>query len=159
MAKKRILNTGFFLGTILVAFFVLYVFLPRPSCRDFNQGTVTINQEQEIKVNLAVTPDEQARGLSGCSSLELGQGMYFVFPTKTKAVFWMKDMVMPIDIIWISDEKVIGIERNVSPPNDSNLTKYHAPEEVGAVLEIGAGHSDLLQITEGTGIQLHKKAN
>ena len=68
-------------------------------------------------------------------------------------------MIIPIDIIWISDNKVIGIEYNVPPPNDDTLIKYHAPRAVDAVLELGAGHAAQLQITKNTTIQVQEKNN
>src|SRR3989344_4302445 len=50
---------------------------------------------------------ERAQGLSGRKSLAENEGMLFVFGGKdVKPAFWMKDMLMPIDIIWINDRKV-----------------------------------------------------
>lgn len=151
MAEKKIIGAVIGFGVIL---YVLYFFSLKPPCRDFNQGGISINETVSITANFAITSAEQAKGLSGCAALELGQGMYFPFAEKKEAVFWMKDMIMSIDIIWITDSRVVGIEHSVPPPSDNNLIKYYAPGEVDAVLEIGAGHAAELGITKGASVRV-----
>lgn len=151
MAKKRIIITIIILSVLLG---IAYISSTNPPCQNFDQGVININETHNISVTFATANDEQAKGLSGCSSIELGQGMYFSFSQKTDAVFWMKDMIIPIDIIWISDNKVIKIEHNVPVPLDNNLIKYRPPFAVDAVLEIGAGHADNYGITEGATVQI-----
>ncbi|MBI1872167.1 DUF192 domain-containing protein [Candidatus Collierbacteria bacterium] len=50
-------------------------------------------------------------GLAKYSSLKQNQGMLFRYPTKGNYQFWMKDMKFDIDIVWITDNKVMGINR------------------------------------------------
>jgi len=134
-----------------------FMFMPRLVCRDFSAGIVTYGNNQTLSVALARTPAEQQQGLAGCSSLPLGHGMYFIFPVKSDAVFWMKDMLMPIDIVWLSDNYVIGITPDVSPPakNQASLPTYAAPGPVNGVLELGAGHAERLNIHRGSILQLN----
>ena len=94
----------------------------------------------EIPVEVAKTAEERAKGLSGRISLEAGLGMLFVFPEPGNYSFWMPDMNFPIDIIWITDGKVVGMEKNV--PNEfdpQNPVFYLPPEPVKYVLEVSAG--------------------
>ena len=79
--------------------------------------------------------------------------MYFVFDKPKPAVFWMKGMLIPLDIIWISDNTVVGLEKNVPPPANPAQTdplQYHAPQPVDAVLELFSGQAKELNIDVGT---------
>jgi len=66
----------------------------------------------------------------------------------------MKDMKFPIDLVWISDGKIVGFEENMQPPADINvldskLENYLPPEPVDRVLELHAGRVGLLKANIG----------
>lgn len=93
-----------------------------------------------VPVEVAVSDAERSRGLSGRESLAAGQGMLFVFPEPGFHRFWMPEMRFAIDIIWIADGAVAGIEENVPPEsNPANPRFYAPPEPVRHVLEVKAG--------------------
>ncbi len=89
------------------------------------------------------TPDEMRRGLSGVTGLEVDQGMLFVFPVATQTSFWMKDMLIPLDFIWITGERVVDISQNIQPPSsitDASKLPLITPQvPVNYVLEVNAG--------------------
>jgi uncharacterized protein len=118
-------------------------------------GEVTINN-QVIKVELAQTVSQQSKGLGGRDYLAADSGMLFVFPNMTTRYFWMKDMRFPIDIIWITDDKIVGIEAKVPAPIDkqNNLVIYSSPGEVNYVLEVNAGFCEQNNIQIGNKIDL-----
>ncbi|MGN6351023.1 MAG: DUF192 domain-containing protein, partial [Candidatus Nitrosocosmicus sp.] len=69
-----------------------------------------------IYVDLAITPDQQAKGLSIKNSLNDSEGMLFPFDKPGDYSFWMKDMKFPIDILWIdANNKIVHIEKNLQP--------------------------------------------
>jgi len=82
------------------------------------------------------------RGLGGRESLPDDRGMLFVFPEPGSDAFWMKDMLIPIDIIWISAEgRVVDIQTAQPEPGvpDAQL-KLYEPSALGQyVLEARAG--------------------
>jgi uncharacterized membrane protein (UPF0127 family) len=84
--------------------------------------------------------------------------MYFIFENAKEADFWMKNMLIPIDIVWVADQKVIGIDQGIPPPaagqSDEELPLYHSPGAIDAVLEVAAGEADRLSIDIGTSILL-----
>lgn len=124
------------------------------NCPDFSEDTLQVNGE-EFNVGIADTPDKRALGLGGCPELQNNEGLLFTFENPKKTAFWMKDMVMPIDIIWIAGEKVVGIEHNVQPPEDvadKDLPTYTSPQEVDSVLEIAAQESKKRGIEVGSEI-------
>lgn len=94
-----------------------------------------------LNVELADTDIKRELGLSGHAPLAENQGMLFIFEKSGIYPFWMKDMLFPIDIIWISDDfQVVYIEKNAQP---SSYPKTFGPNENAKyVLEINAGFSE-----------------
>ncbi len=106
---------------------------------------------QEIRVELARTPEAQQQGLSGRESLEDNTGMLFVFENPGIYYFWMKDMKFPIDMIWINEEqKVVHIKKNAKP--ESFPESFGNDENAKYVLEIPAGFSDTNNLKEGDSV-------
>jgi hypothetical protein len=82
------------------------------------------------------------RGLGGRESLFDDRGMLFVFPEPGRYGFWMKDMLIPIDIIWLSAEGlVVDIQAAQPEPGvpDQQLKRYNPSGEAKYVLEVRAG--------------------
>lgn len=101
-----------------------------------------------ITVEVADTPEERAAGLSNVSELPDNQGMLFVFEADGQYRFWMKDTLIPLDIIWIdSDRKIVHIERNVSP--SSYPTSYGPNMPSRFVLEVNAFFVNTFNIAVG----------
>ncbi len=82
------------------------------------------------------------RGLGGRDSLPDDRGMLFVFPEPGLLTFWMKDMLIPIDIIWISAEgRVVDVQTAQPEPGvpDPQLKLYKPSGPAQYVLEVRAG--------------------
>jgi uncharacterized membrane protein (UPF0127 family) len=82
--------------------------------------------------------------------------MVFFFNPNSKPTFWMKDTKITLDLIWINDDKVVTINKNVQPEpgkKDSELKKYPAPSVIDYVLEVNAGFSDKNGIKAGSTVQ------
>lgn len=106
-----------------------------------------------MRFELADTPAEREQGLSGRTEIPEDYGMLFVFEEKGLPGFWMKDMLVPIDIIWLADDgTILGIERSVSPSTYPAV--FYAPEPVQLVLETRAGHAREAGWDTGTRISL-----
>jgi len=115
--------------------------------------------EIELIVEIADEEAERAQGLSGRKSLAENEGMLFVFGGKdVKPAFWMKDMLMPIDIIWINDRKVAQIDKDIQPPDegtpDRSLPLIIPDGLIDYVLEVSAGFSDKNKLENGVSIDL-----
>lgn len=123
-------------------------------CRDFQQQQLVVGQ-QELSVFVATTEEEKKAGLSGCEYLPKNSGMYFPYEEPKQAKFWMKGMLMPIDIVWIADRKVVGVEQNIAADfSPENRIIYEAPQEIDAVLEIKAGGAAEWGIESGSEVVL-----
>lgn len=121
------------------------------SVENSTQKTIKIN-DVEIAIEVARTSGERSKGLSNRSKLDEKSGMFFVFEKGSKPVFWMKDTKISLDLIWIKDGRVIGIEKKVQPEigkKDSDLKRYPAPSAIDYVLEVNGGFSDKFNIKSG----------
>jgi len=103
-----------------------------------------------VTAELAVTDAERARGLMFREKLFPDQGMLFVFERESAAAFWMKNTLIPLDMLWLDrDRRVVHIERNV-PPCKADPCPSYAPSRPGLyVLELPAGAADRFGLKTG----------
>lgn len=108
----------------------------------------TINGEQ-IDLEVARTSEQQAQGLMYREAIAPNRGMLFPFEFPRRATFWMKNVNMPLDMIFIYRGEVKSIEANV-PPCESEPCPIYGPETiVDQVLELAGGRAEELNIQEG----------
>ncbi len=110
--------------------------------------TVKIN-DREIKVEIADTPESQYKGLSFKENLCVDCGMLFKFSEKSEKTFVMRNMNFPLDIIFIDDEKIVKIEKNLKPEGENPKNFYNSSAPVDYVLEVNAGYVDSHNIKIG----------
>jgi uncharacterized membrane protein (UPF0127 family) len=100
-----------------------------------------------FRVEVAITPEEHARGLMYRSQLADDAGMVFVFEEPSIQRFWMKNTLIPLDMIFIGkDRKIVGVVENAAPETETERM-VGAPSQY--VLEIGGGLSAKLGIHRG----------
>jgi uncharacterized protein len=98
-------------------------------------------------VEMALTPEEQAKGLMFRRELPEGQGMLFDFQREQPATFWMKNTYVSLDMIFIrADGRILRIAENTVPLSET-LVPSGGP--VRAVLEVVAGTAAKLGIAPG----------
>lgn len=96
--------------------------------------------ESEILVELAISQEEKAKGLSERDTLGQDRGMLFLFDAPAQLSFWMKDMRFSLDFIWIRDGVVVDLTTDVPVPEGSSpLRTYQPSVTADAVLEVNAG--------------------
>lgn len=102
-----------------------------------------------ILVEKAQTLEERQIGLSGRGSLGPDRGMLFIFEKDQAGCFWMKDTVIPLDMIWLDSEKrVTNIKYNALP--DSDPESYCPQNKATFVLELNAGQAERYGIVDGS---------
>lgn len=115
-------------------------------------GTLVIAGRVRLTVELARTPEEQVRGLSGRKSLKPGHGMLFVYERPQPVSIWMKDMRFPLDILWIRAGRIVAIEKDAPPLRPAGPERvYTATADL--VLEVPAGFTDRQKLRVGDGVQ------
>ncbi len=121
--------------------FCLLIYFYGFDMRGAGEGSVLI-RGRTFSVDIADTPVEKQKGLAGRGYLDQNYGLLFVFDRPSIHRFWMRGMIIPIDIIWIHDGKVVGFEKNAQPEPGvptRNLKIYSPEVPVEYVLEVRAG--------------------
>jgi uncharacterized protein len=100
----------------------------------------------KFKVEVARSGEEQARGLMFRESLPRGTGMIFPFKPPRPASFWMKNTLIPLDMIFVRADGSIAMIAAETVPH--SLQPVGTSEPVAAVLEIAGGEAARLGIVE-----------
>ncbi len=108
--------------------------------------------ETTIKYETVSTAKEIELGLSYRKDIPVGQGMLFVFDQKGFRTFWMHEMMFPLDIIWIADDKIVQIDENVPIKTNGAWTVVNPNYPVDKVLELKAGEIKRLKIIKSATI-------
>jgi len=99
-----------------------------------NDGDVSID------IEIAETPEERTVGLMFREELGVNDGMLFIFDDEQVRTFWMKNTLIPLDMIHISDNKVIvDIIENAVPCESDPCPVYPAISPAKYVLEVNSG--------------------
>ena len=118
------------------------------------QAKVILNDDFELTAYVAITNDQQVKGLSVKDHLKENEGMLFVFEQPTRQEFSMRGMKFPIDIIWLdSNGTVVHIEHNLQPciMTFAFICPPYIPDKDSLyVLETVAGFSKKHSIKVGT---------
>lgn len=106
--------------------------------------------DQVIKLEVARTPDEQATGLMYRTSLADDRGMLFPFNPPRPAQFWMKNTLIPLDMLFLRNGMIRSISANVPPCQANPCPTYGSPtEEIDQVIELRAGRAAELNLKAG----------
>jgi uncharacterized membrane protein (UPF0127 family) len=99
----------------------------------------TASGDVPVTVEVAATPAQQSLGLMYRKDLGEKAGMLFVFDKAVEHPFWMKNTVLPLDMIFLGDDrKVVGIVKDAVPFTTTSRT-VGVPSRY--VLEVNAGFS------------------
>jgi uncharacterized membrane protein (UPF0127 family) len=101
-----------------------------------------------FKVELAVTPEEQSRGLMFRKNLASDAGMLFVNKGDELRSFWMKNTYIPLDILFINSSNEVKYIHYGAKPLDE--TSIHSQHPVQYVLEVNAGKARKCNIRQGS---------
>ena len=104
--------------------------------------------ETRFGVEIADTPDERAQGLMYRKSMARGAGMLFVYEHPQPAAFWMKNTLIPLDMLFADETGTITRVHHDAVPGD--LTAIEGGDAVFAVLEINAGLAKRYGIEPGS---------
>ena len=106
--------------------------------------------DHRFTVDVARTFEQQERGLMFVKSLGADRGMIFPFDSPQNAVFWMKNTLIPLDMVFIRSDGTIA---RITTAKPLDLTGVPAGEPVSAVLEIRGGRAAELGIVPGDKVE------
>ena len=111
----------------------------------------------KINIEFAKTPEELQKGLMNRASLPKDSGMLFIFPDEETRSFWMKDTLIPLDVIFISSKGRVNEMITLNPCQETEICQpYNSKTPAQYVLEINAGTAEKWKIMEGDTVELPK---
>lgn len=130
------------------------------ACGEYKKTTVTLPDGFKVKAEISDTPQKTEKGLMHRKELAENKGMLFIFDRPGPRVFWMKNTLISLDIIFINaDKTVYSIAHNV--PRSYVYTPDNQVAYVQGfgqyVLEAPAGTARKHNITEGSPIEFNIK--
>lgn len=112
--------------------------------------TFTNHTDEYIsKIDIEIAEDDNSRvqGLMYRDKMKFDQGMFFVFPDQSMQSFWMRNTVIPLDIIFVNNKnEIVTIHKDAIPFDEGH---YRSTKPALYVVEVNAGYTDSLRIKEG----------
>src|SRR3954453_20164828 len=103
-----------------------------------------------VSVEVAATEELRSQGLMYRDQLAENRGMIFLFPQVGEYPFWMKNTLIPLDMIWIdSDHRIVHIAHDVPPCKADPCPNYPPHAMASSVLELAAGVAAKHQLKDG----------
>jgi len=128
---------------------------PTPSPAPPSGPRVEMPSGAVYRLELALTPEEQAQGLMFRESLPDRSGMLFLFDQAGDHHFWMKNTMIPLDMIWMDESgKVVFVSANTPPCRADPCATYGPDAPARQVLEIAGGMAAKEQITVGSTLKI-----
>ena len=143
----------YFIYTVLIAVIILAVrFTSNPRLKKFN---IVFENGAFLKTEVAETERQLREGLMFRTELKENSGMLFMYPKSGVRSFWMKNTLIPLDILWINENfEIVYILKNV-PPCESNPCPSYAPQvSAKYAIEAPGGWTETKNITEGMRITI-----
>jgi uncharacterized membrane protein (UPF0127 family) len=105
----------------------------------------------KFEVEIVTTPETRAQGLMYRKALAANAGMLFIYPAEQPVSFWMKNTLIPLDMLFLkADGKIAHIAHNAVPLDETPIDSGAA---VNAVLEVNGGTAVALGIKEGDRVE------
>jgi len=105
-----------------------------------------------VALEVAATDPTRTRGLMWRDHLDDGHGMLFVFDEESDHSFWMKNTVIPLDMVFIgADQVVVGVHANATP---LSLEPISVGRPSKWVLEVAGGYAGRAGIATGDRVDL-----
>jgi hypothetical protein len=110
--------------------------------------------DQVIQLEVARTAMQQEIGLMYRTELAKDRGMVFLFDPPRQTAFWMKNTLIPLDIVFLLKGKVQAVSSNVPPCTTDPCPTYGPDTLVDQVIELRAGRALELGLKQGDRVVL-----
>jgi uncharacterized membrane protein (UPF0127 family) len=136
---------------------IIFLLLISAGCTASGTSADQVCFEQAcFSVETVSTLEQRSLGLMHRKSMDADKGMLFIFQQAQPYTFWMKNTLIPLDIIWLDHaRRVVHIEKNVPPCKHDPCADYHPLASALYVLEINAGLSEKKNIRLGDTAQFN----
>ena len=143
-------------GALIITLAGIVLFSQYQKIADKNSITIfTAAGPVKIQVEFAKTAQELETGLMNRDSLEANSGMFFIFSDEKTRSFWMKNTLIPLDMIFISPTgRITEIVTQRPCPENRTCQIYESKSLAQYVLEINAGQAEKWNIVPGDIVEL-----
>ena len=101
---------------------------------------ILLPDHSAVSVEIASDPETRTQGLMYRDRLPEDIGMIFLFPKADEYPFWMKNTLIPLDMVWIDEaHRIVHIAHDVPPCKADPCPDYPPNAKASAVLELAAG--------------------
>lgn len=125
----------------------------QPLAEDSPYHTLVLQHENKekatLRVEIARTPQEQSQGLMQRTSLEEGSGMLFVFEDSAVRTFWMKQTLLPLDILFFDSDGSFVSRASMVPCTADPCPLTSSVFPAAFALEVNAGEPLTRRVSEG----------
>ena len=155
--KQRLRLWGSLLLLLVCAVFVSWFMLQRPVSVKYDEATQgAYLRGYYFGLEVADTPEERAKGLSGRDHIDYRQGMLFIFDSPGRSCFWMKDTLVPLDMLWFdNDYRLVHQELSVTP--DTYPQTFCPQVDARYVVELRGGMAKFHGLQLGDELTLQTK--
>lgn len=120
------------------------------------KGPEVCFEQHCFEVELATNQTARAKGLMFREQMDADRGMLFIFEKPGFYPFWMKNTLIPLDMIWIDEhKKVVDIAENVEPCKQDPCPKTPPTGSALYVLELNAGVAKTIGLKIGDTMNLN----
>jgi uncharacterized membrane protein (UPF0127 family) len=113
-------------------------------------GSAVVLNGHHISVEIAADDTSRAHGLMDRTSMPEDHGMLFVFPSSAVQTFWMKDTLIPLDMLFLdAHRRVVAVQANAQPCTADPCRIYPSTKPARYVLELNGGAAAKLGVHEG----------
>ena len=128
---------------------------PPDKVREAWRAEVRFPNGRLIAAEIADTPDRWERGYMFRREVRDGEGMVFLFPEPAFRPFWMKNTLVPLDIIWLDEDRsILHIEASTPPCKADPCPSYGPLRKASIVLEVRAGTAAAGGLKAGDRLQI-----
>ena len=142
------------MALLLIVFIMAVIFFKIPSNNRENNPIMFFSNGKTINLELAKTPQEQQKGLMFREHLDEDSGMLFIFQDEQIRSFWMKNTLIPIDIIFIDKNNIIIDIQTAQPCKKDPCPDYISKSPVKYVLEVNEGYAERNNIKYGDKVEI-----
>lgn len=119
------------------------------------KGVVTFTKDYRLEVEIADTEPLREFGLMHREHLQENQGMLFVYPDQALRGVWMKNTLLALDILFLSEDgTILSMLRNLTPCRQDSCPVYTSVVPAQYMLEVNAGFIDKHQLKIGQKVML-----
>jgi len=123
---------------------------------ELNMRTVKLPGGHEIQAEVEINPVDMQKGMMFRDSLERGHGMLFIHDKPGLYTYWMYQVKIPLDMLWMNaDHRIVEISADTPPckTRASQCPNYGGHYQAQYVLELGGGEAKRLGLQVGQMIE------